>query len=94
MGRGLDKLRSNKTQALSRLAQSQCLRRLTSPVFTPLGAIPVFTPLGWSSSYAAWLVQYLCRLAGPVFMPLDELSIYAAWRLFVVYEGEMGQNIA
>ena len=33
-------------------------------------------------------------LTSPVFTPLGGSSIYAAWRLFVVYEGEMGQNIA
>ena len=68
----------------------QYLRRLTSPVFTPLGGPsvypawrglylrrltrPVFIPLGRPSIYAAWRGQRLSRLAGSVFTPLGEVS--------------------
>jgi len=48
--------------------RAQHLRRLTSPVFTPLGE---------ASIYAAWRGQYLRRLAGTVFTPIGEPSIYA-----------------
>ena len=50
--------------------RAQYLRRLASPVFTPLGE---------PSIYAAWRAQYLSRLVGSVFIPLGEPSIYAAW---------------
>ena len=51
--------------------RSQCLSRLTEPVFTPLGG---------GSVCAAWWGQCLRRLVGAVFAPLGGGSVCAAWR--------------
>ena len=76
--------------------RTQCLRRLASPVFTPLGepsvcaawrgqclrrlAGPGFSPLGGPSILAAWRDQCFRRLASPMFTPLGGASVFAAWR--------------